>query len=475
MALPVLALLVLAAPQPAPIVEDAAPRQGRVTWRSVELSMPDAPRDRLYARVERAEVEGAEVPPYAELVGEDRGRARVRYPVAVPAGARKVSARVRVALYAIGQRAPLVEKADRWETAVEPALARPLDALDADAWNVRAETAAADLPYDRARLRTDAPVALPPPRQMRLAHLEGLSTLARARLEAWAARFELRARAQAGETAALRALAKQAKATERAGEACVDATLAACLAGAEAALERLELVEARARATSARRRPAPYPTELARLLRVEGALAWLAGEESVHLAAFGQARALDPEGAPSFQLPPLEGRPLEPSFGGPAEPLELEVTAALRTAKEDGLAIEVFGNVVRDPFRLVQRLRVEWIGSASSVRGATESTLLDDGTFQARIPADSLGGVDSAFLRIEAKDRSGHVVRTLGDPDPVRVELSDGEGVGGFELPSWVWWVAGGVAVAGGLAAGIAVASGEEEVRRGIGPVTVEF
>ena len=79
------------------------------------------------------------------------------------------------------------------------------------------------------------------------------------------------------------------------------------------------------------------------------------------------------------------------------------------------------------------------------------------------------------YVRVLLRDANGVVVASLGDPNPVAVTI-EGPPVDkwSFDIPWWVWAIAGGAVVAGGTTAAIVLLP-DRETRYALGPADVTF
>jgi len=79
-------------------------------------------------------------------------------------------------------------------------------------------------------------------------------------------------------------------------------------------------------------------------------------------------------------------------------------------------------------------------------------------------------------VRIRVLDRAGIELAGVGRPDPLFVPMPREQK--SFRVPPWVWWVAGGVAVAGGTTAVVFLATRDTpaaEPERRLGPIDIRF
>jgi len=82
--------------------------------------------------------------------------------------------------------------------------------------------------------------------------------------------------------------------------------------------------------------------------------------------------------------------------------------------------------------------------------------------------------VGQLLFKVFVRDVSGVVIASLGDPDLLAVSAGEGPGGPGFEVPLWLWVVAGSVAAVGAVTVGV-VALSHKETKQGIGPISAEF
>ena len=464
---PLLALLLLCAPESSTVAPRPRLSPGSVAWLDVQVRLERRPR-RPEVRLLAIGGDGpAELLPHPILAGVDGRTARVRVPLRVRAGAPSgvlATARGTVVVTEAGGERALGRR--RVEHRVRVGPPKP---PAADLAGLRRRFAAWRARLDPPRAAPGALLLEPPPDRPRSSPPDPVVEV---ELQAALEAMRVRARLE-GSAAALEAVAEAESTLPLDAERMPFSTVASSLRHAARALAALRFREARAELDAQRRTGVARPPELAVLLLLKGLVDAAAGRRSAADAALGQALCLDPEVAPP---------PLPPYF--------LRRVAAARRASrcETGLSLAIgelawFRDEGRagvrlpleahpDPFRLVDRVEAERFGAGGA---PAETWVMEVGEREA-LAARFFGLPDpppeQILVRVTAFDRYGHVLAREGDPDPVRRALPRVESDG---LPAWVWWAGGAVLVVGAAVAGGVALDQGGGVTRGIGPVRVDF
>lgn len=451
---------------------------GEVGWRELVIPLERRTRERLWPVVIGADSDGLRVLPYAELVSVKRRRARVRVAIAAEPGAVDGVARASVVLTTRAQGAQVGRSEAKFP--VRLSAADPIDgemlSLFASAHTGWLERARRMQPPSRSRSRVTAVSReeRPGPGEHR-----AVRAFERARLEAWALQLRLRAAALspdlALQQAAFRALARVSVEPGPLPRGTVTETLRSI----RSQLQRAEVVEARRSLEALRRAGTASARELAPLLVLEGMVATVAGRRAAADVAFGQALCLDPRVDVAIRVSALAVPWREARLNRPcgSEGLSLEPPLARRRVVHGQPGLSVEGTILNDPYRLATEVLVERFGAGGGFAQEARAEVREDLSYAASFVGtrEALHDPDVAHLRVTLFDGTGVPIAELGRPEPVVVRLENGEGVGGFSVPGWVWWTLGGLAVAGAATWGIIELSEDGGIERGLGPFTVDF
>lgn len=461
------------------MVSESELAPGGVSWVEVSVPLTRPLPGAAWALVLGAEAGPARLLPFAEVVRTARRAATVRVPVHLAPEASTGRARGTLVVVPAGEeravgRAPVtrVVRARGGGTALDTAA---LVAAHAGWTEVALAHRAAFPSLAQARLDVNQRMSVP-----ELDAVEAARGLGRARVERFAAEAALRARFLDDPTLETQreALAGLAQLETETLPPPRD-TVARTLSRIEADLRRGRLSRARGRVDSLRRAGTANRSELARLLLFEGLLAAARGLRSGTDIAIGQALCLQPNLSVDLGQPLLTA-PLAPrKRNSPCRDGTISVgpLAAERRMQDGAAALAVLGRVDDDPFQLVTEARVERFGPGGGHIFTVTAPVDERRRFEARFTGERerLHAPNQVGIRVSLLDRTGVVVARGGAPDPLLVPLEDGEGVGGFSVPGWVWWTAGALVLVGAATAGAVVASDQQEVRRGLGPFTVDF
>lgn len=426
--------------------------------------------------------------PFAEVIRIGRRRATVRYLVLVDASATAAgTAQASLLVAEVGEDKPagrlaVEDDVEARRPDFSGVLAEDVVALTVShrVWLEEASEARSKLPFGREDLRLDRVTRGPGPGELEPDLLALLRRFSRARAEALAARERLRAIGLHAEDPELRGVAIEALArldVEPVPEPLREgASVEAALRLAQADLTALRFPEARARLDGLRASGQAEPADLARILVLIGYLTRARGLGALTALSLGQAVCLDPSVAVEPPRPYWNGileaaRASSPCRG---EPIRLSGVSAERARVDGKVALRVRARVENDPFRLGAKVVVERFGVGGGRAGEVVAEVDDGGGIEAIFFGDeeSLHQRPVHTLRLALEERSGITIARLGEPTPIEVRTT---GDVGFSVPGWVWWVAGGLALAGAAVAGGILIAQEDDVQRGIGPVQVDF
>lgn len=221
--------------------------------------------------------------------------------------------------------------------------------------------------------------------------------------------------------------------------------------------------------------------ELAEALALQGAIQFLRGKPAAADKAYGGALCLEPKLECTLTRPALQARFQKAQAGQTcAQAVHIEDVQAERITSADGYAVQLRVRLSPDPHHVVSGGEIQLWGFGGGIerRAQPRAETLDGVPYLlAELPDDdSSRTTDRLLVTVLAKHVSGVVVASVGTPRPQPVEIVHAEVGQGPAVPTWVWWVAGGVALVGGATVGIwALSQGQGEVERGIGPVEVRF
>lgn len=240
------------------------------------------------------------------------------------------------------------------------------------------------------------------------------------------------------------------------------------------ALLRLRLDTAEAALTEASS-SAASPAELARIRELQSGLARMQGRSAAAVQRAIQALTLQPDLSSAHPLPWVATVwRAERERLAPARPLRVGRITLLPATQDgvDGLNVRVeFGP---DPGRLVRGARMQ-IEQSSRMESLEVNHEADSGLAQgfAARPSDDARQVP---VTVELTTEDGQVVAAVGRPQPIYVPLARPERRGP-KIPRWVWWVAGGAAVAGAaVATGVAISENSTpQPDRALGPFEFRF
>jgi hypothetical protein len=416
----------------------------------------------LPAATARLEVqhEGAGVYVYPEAEVQVRGRAsRLRW--AIGAGPRPMPSEVRLLVIIEGPRRVVrrVKIRQRVDVTAAPP---PTDA------EVRAALAAVDR-ADSARTTEDADAAARP-----LAE--------RLTVRRWAAIQRLKHAATRPDRWGQKAYAAVAGATTTANDAPADpkatnASMEVRLERAAAAMADFDVATAERELGAARSDPSLSRGALAQTLELQGCLQTAVGREPSARQQWTRALSLVPDLESECPIP--WGRAHFDELRGTLAPdraLGVGRIALRRTDGDRGLDVTV--DVAPDPGRLARTVELD-IRPETDGDLVTRTLKLEHAQALGRAHAVvSTPGEPSPQVPVTVRvfDEAGILVASEGVPDPIYVPLPRERRR--VRIPAWVWWVAGGAAVAGGATAAAIVASdgaGPSEPNRGLGPVDIRF
>lgn len=236
----------------------------------------------------------------------------------------------------------------------------------------------------------------------------------------------------------------------------------------------------RAREGLARDRERPEPERkglLARTLELQGCLQSALGREAGARQRWLQALSIVAELPPDCPVPWSRANyeQLTPTLA-PERLLDIGRVALRPVREPDGLEVRV--EVTPDAGRLATTVQVEvqptpsseWTTARAAVQHAQEVGI-------AQFRFEARGQVSPQVpVRVMVFDRAGVLIASEGTPTALYVPVPRDQKR--FRVPTWVWWVAGGLAVAGGATAAAFALSdegGPSEPRRGLGPIDIRF
>jgi hypothetical protein len=247
---------------------------------------------------------------------------------------------------------------------------------------------------------------------------------------------------------------------------------------AESALDDLRIDEAEGELNKLRNGGKLEKPELARALVLLGGIAAVRAKAPAAAESFGGAfcivEKIDPPQA-------LRREPMMKRFvAAKQDPKRctrlLSVDAPIATRVGDGVHVKAsFGP---DPFRLGAGGDIEIWGVGGALAKSAHVRVPDSG--EREIEADFIetreleNYAGQLLLKVYVRDVSGVVIASAGDPDLLAVSYAEPPGGAGIDIPWWVWALAGGVAAAGAVTAGVVVLS-NRQTKQGIGPVSAEF
>lgn len=249
----------------------------------------------------------------------------------------------------------------------------------------------------------------------------------------------------------------------------------ALLVRAAEALRSFDAEGARQLLARARTVPELSRGELARTLELQGCLQAALGGEASGRRTWTQALSLFPE--IDAECPIAWGRThfaaLRPTL---APDRALDVGRVGLRLLEEGLEVTV--DVGPDPGRLARTVEVTVSPHPEEPLVARTLPLEHaQATARSRMVLPTARPPSAQVpVSVRVFDDFGARLASEGEPDPMYVPLPRAER--SFRVPAWVWWVAGGLAVAGGAtAAAIAAADGAGPTApdRNLGPVDIRF
>lgn len=290
---------------------------------------------------------------------------------------------------------------------------------------------------------------------------------------AWAARHRLRALARRPDPLGRRAYA--AAATDELSPPPSDATAVERLTFARDEIAAFRPESAERALTLVRTSSSASRGELARTLEMQGCLQTLRNRETSGRQLYAQALALVPELEPECPVPWARDHfaELRPRLA-PPRPLSI---GRVGLEPIDG-ALDVTIEVGPDPGRLARTVELEIQPRTDAAPVTMTAPVQHAGATGRGHLVVPTGGPPSPQVpvRVRVLDEVGILLAEAGAPAPLYVPLPRDEKR--VRVPPWVWWVAGGLAVAGGTAAAVVVATegrGPAEPQRGLGPIDIRF
>jgi hypothetical protein len=467
--------------------------RGEIVFGEARVQLDRAAKGDVYGRVTGAKnLRDVKLVPWLDLLGVAKKEARVLFGARVsrssPAGTGKVSATLEIIERDGGAT---IGKHDLGLTVEVLDEARAPDAalieLDRRAYlyhQKRAQEAYDRLPALHDYLRLDRVDPPPPPARVKgkegpaleqfLHHrlradfmLERLHIAADARDEAIA---ELAARAIGSLSAKPTGAAAKASAIEA-------VTIAKGLSMAIGELDDLHVDEAEGFVLRLRKSGRLERAELAQALAIQGAIDVVRGKSKDAEQHFGQALCVQPDVKIALRRA-FMARELEAARRSPnacKKPVTVQTVTAQRASVDGKLSIVVDAAFAPDPEQLVAGGDVELWGAGGALR-KTDRVRAQGGKLEAAFEdtGDLENYAGQLLLKVFLRDVSGVVLASWGDPDPMAVSVAKGNDVIVEGFPSWVWWLAGGVAIAGAATVGVVLLT-NRETKHGIGPVTAEF
>lgn len=238
------------------------------------------------------------------------------------------------------------------------------------------------------------------------------------------------------------------------------------------ALDRAEVIVA-----GLRRRGELSRAELSELLALDGAIAAVRGQSGAAEKSMGRALCLDPKRSSPDPRPPIRTRfEAVKSAARCVSALHLDAPEAYITTVNGQSELHVRVGAGPDPYGVVAGGSIMLYGGGGGIiaernvraEGETDRVLL------AVFPDDeSYRNIEGVLLvQASAKDVSGVILASVGDPVPMRLEVGEHEDYS-TGVPWWVW-VGGGLLVLAGAGVATAMLVPREDVR-GIGPIDVSF
>lgn len=480
--------------------------RGDTVFIEVEVPVEKAPRGALDARISRSKVspelsiapwisarQTAPVAP-GEPAGAPRATYGVRVSTRAPLGRLELSAELVIFDRASGLALGTRELRHAVTVTQPPAAAADLVALHRRAYlyhQTLAQEAWLALPAMQVALRRDRVEAPPPLSRLSTADASTVERFVHHRLRADIARQRLVAVAGlgAGDVAeaavlALGSLSRRPSGGARRASVIDGQPPGAALEVAAALLERLELDEAEGIVDRVRAAGNLSRDELLRATELGAAILVVRGREDEGRVQHGRALCLDPAASPQLRhaaLRAVVGRSLERervAKGACTQRLAISTISAERRVGPAGPAITVRAVFGPDPRRLITGGDLELWGPAGkreglAVRashdgtgmGLLEAGFADDGTLE------SFAG--QLLVKVRAREASGVVIATAGEPTPSPIALGEAREEPGFEVPWWLLALVAGAALAG--AATTAIVLDGRAPEHGIGPITAEF
>lgn len=342
-----------------------------------------------------------------------------------------------------------------------------------------------DLRYDRV----DAP---PPIERIPEGDLDALKAFLRHRLRADIALTRLRVAAdledatlQEAAVLAIGSLSKGPSGSAERASAIQGETIERALDMTERALDDLRVDEAEGYLKRLRKSGRLDRSTFARWLTLFGAVDVIRARRDHARAHFGQAICIRPDiTLPLRRLPISRAWDAErTSPSACTRPIAIErVTATRRPSADGGTVIVVRADLTPDPHHVVSGGDIELWGSGGEVQKLERVRAIEDAERTSRLEASfaDTGMLENyageLLIKVFAREVSGIVVASHGDPDPISTPIGRSPELSGMaaEIPSWVWYVAAGVAAVGAATAGVVLLSGRE-TKQGIGPIIAEF
>lgn len=462
-------------------VGETALAEARIPVRRHRLATVPAPSEITARPRAPSRGEAAELSPWIEVVRADARTVTIRVPIfGVRAG--RASLRFGVEVHERGSDDPVALRPIVLNITVQPraATAAAIDEQVA-AWrhHDRAARAAHGAlgPLSKT-LDPNVLVAAPPSATVDDDETKPLAEFLGHRLRATAARRALRAYADDSDPAlAQRAIVAVGSLRSNA----VDTKIIDRVANAEAialiaeAVDDLEIDAAMGYADALLASERLDPRELATVIALRGLAQLARGEEERARRALGRAFCLVRDLEVDVKRPWfVEAIAAAKDDERCPRALAVQKVVATRVDGDDGPRLEVVATFGPDPYQLVTKGKIQLWTYEGSLATSMSATALH--VAEPRIEA-SLGGIDAerdgyVLMKIFLEEANGIEVASLGDPDPLAVPVVGDQG---FEVPWWIWAVAGGAVVAAGATVGVVALSRGGEIDRRIGPVDVRF